>query len=221
MKEHPILYSKQMIQAKLNGRKFVTRRPMKPQPVLNFIGDSIDGRMPVDEDFEEIHCPYGQAGDRLWTKENFQIIDEVESSQEVAVVYQADQALRHVRLTDGEWEKFQNWKYPHRKKSKLFMFRSLSRFLDEITEINVEQVQDITPHRAWNEGIRIRQGGGVVPVGRSHASDQFYINEFKKLWQSMYKGDVFDWKENPWLWVIRYRTLFLDKAGNQDLVICE
>ena len=56
MREHPIIFSGEMVRAILAERKAQTRRVIKPQPKGPcFIGQG----------------PYGQLGDRLWVKETF------------------------------------------------------------------------------------------------------------------------------------------------------
>lgn len=89
----PILFSPSMVAAILDGRKSVTRRLMKPQPVqIDVAGGRIwqyrpkggvydsaaDGTWPrwmtrhVSDDDAAIHrsaCPYGAAGDILWIRE--------------------------------------------------------------------------------------------------------------------------------------------------------
>ena len=58
MSSKPIIFSTEMVQAILDGRKTQTRRVMKPQPLL----------FDNDKDFLS---PYGQLGDLLWVRETF------------------------------------------------------------------------------------------------------------------------------------------------------
>ncbi len=95
MREHPILFSTDMIRAILDGRKTQTRRIMKPQPTtcqcdkpdwqakrIDWVGDKLEGRhgwfchtcgtglMLADEwSGRGRLCPYGQTGDTLWVRE--------------------------------------------------------------------------------------------------------------------------------------------------------
>lgn len=74
IKEHPIPFTVEMIQAILAGRKTMTRRVIKPQPKIypdrivwktnkysTFTTDLKDKGWPIK-------CPYGQVGDLLWVK---------------------------------------------------------------------------------------------------------------------------------------------------------
>src|SRR5690242_13139259 len=75
MKERPILFSGEMVKAILDGRKTVTRRVVKPQPLPPNPKDPTDpywywpepgvGRL-LRIDKVLARCPYGQPGDRLW-----------------------------------------------------------------------------------------------------------------------------------------------------------
>ena len=73
MKEHPIIFSTDMVKAILDGRKTMTRRVIKPQPTLsafNFAPYLWKGTN-FDKMMLESKCPYGQVGDRLWVRETF------------------------------------------------------------------------------------------------------------------------------------------------------
>ena len=93
VKEHPILFSAQMVRALLNGSKTVTRRQVKVQPFdlswsrrdhrfeytagRSANGDEIDGLYAYSTRSGEewsAKCPYGQPGDRLWVRETWGVI---------------------------------------------------------------------------------------------------------------------------------------------------
>lgn len=66
MKEHPILFTTEMVKAILEDRKTMTRRIVK-QPKRK------DGAKLLPELLQKMGignaCPYGQIGDRLWVRE--------------------------------------------------------------------------------------------------------------------------------------------------------
>jgi len=225
MKDHQILYTKPMILAKLNGWKTVTRRPISDKYLINQEPDRYKSHGLNDQGaacfedldpkvtpwLEPIQSPYGVPGDQLWTKENYTIKDYSNFEQSVLVEYTADQHQRWVQFTDADWQKYRNWEEPIGKKSKLFMFKTLSRFWDEVTDITVEHIQDITPKEVWDEGIRIPRS--------EYQSRKFeppsiceipYLRAFHELWQSMYEGGPFDWNNDPYVWAISYTPLIVN-----------
>lgn len=67
VKERPILFSAPMVRAILEGRKTVTRRPVKGAAskwLIDFTPEFVADRA---NDL----CPHGQPGDRLWMRETF------------------------------------------------------------------------------------------------------------------------------------------------------
>ena len=80
MKEHPILFSGEMVRAILEGKKTQTRRVVKPQPEKDKEGLAVkwaseyasSGTLFVDNG-KLARCPFGVAGDRLWVKETWRI----------------------------------------------------------------------------------------------------------------------------------------------------
>ena len=95
MREHPILFSTQMVRAILEGRKTVTRRPMKEQP---FSDGYQQGDVCLDQNgayarfsveavggggyrSEEFQCPYGDPRDRdrLWVREAWRVPDSLDA----------------------------------------------------------------------------------------------------------------------------------------------
>jgi len=154
MKEHPILFNSEMARAVLEGRKTQTRRVIKNPERLDWLM--------LDSEASGL-CPYGQVGDLLWVKENYQILRTWYKKKAVEGVYinddptQVDDSFnadgKAIRLSDKEWDRYSKRKWPHRKTPALFMYKSLARFWYKITNIRVERVQDITPEDILEEGL--------------------------------------------------------------------
>ncbi|WP_160288901.1 ASCH domain-containing protein [Pseudomonas knackmussii] len=128
MREHPILFSGAMVRAILEGRKTVTRRPIKHQPDVP-VTDAIPRRDyphgPATRDWYwrpqhghlngvpshgwDFKCPYGQPGDRLWVRESHAQVFEVDipEGRPVGPIGTAgsparpDWKSRHVYRADG------------------------------------------------------------------------------------------------------------------------
>lgn len=89
--ERPILFSGPMVRALLDGRKIMTRRVMKPQPIpsdgpfFEYSDPALRGVwtneprwdnrdlfwVEGDNEHRWRRCPYGQPGDRLWVRETW------------------------------------------------------------------------------------------------------------------------------------------------------
>lgn len=90
MKKRPIIFSGEMVRAILDGRKRMTRRVMEPQPMPYHDGALLwQGKIPKTAKyysvppygcfaqngkvFDDVYCPYGKVGDRLWVREAVRI----------------------------------------------------------------------------------------------------------------------------------------------------
>ena len=169
MSEKPILFTAEMILAKREGRKTVTRRVITNIPAYYTIGNKPQSYGPDDYAFFDradpvgtyptLASPHYNVGDLLWAKEPFRILGSVptENDYKVHVVYGRDGCHAWPVLTKKEWDKFIKWKEPRRGKSFLFMFKSLARDWDEVVSVRAERLQDISEADAIKEGVRTAQ----------------------------------------------------------------
>ncbi|MGP5284227.1 hypothetical protein ACTXNJ_23945 [Pseudomonas helleri] len=210
IKERQILFLAPMVRAILEGRKTVTRRPVKATKA------HADGFMMLDHgkgwrpynafgDFASDHegmeypiaCPYGKLGDRLWVRETCFINDYREASvpeQERAdceIHYRAD----GIPDFEGE-EELIRWR------PSIHMPRWASRILLEVTDVRVERLQDITEEQALAEGIKKHSDGGYHVEDGKHFSDS-PVESFACLWSSV--GG--DWDANPWVWCVSFKRI--------------
>lgn len=211
VKERPILFSAPMVRAILDGRKTVTRRPVKVQPHIDASGNFCVGRSnygqdgygkPVTKHFIKDCCSYGKPGDRLWVRETWYCdhsevtrgpylkpddLDVSEARDDGTLVYAAD-GLAPYETDQPVW------------KPSIHMPRWACRILLEITGVRVERLQDISDEQAKAEGLRawrMTGDGGYSDDGES-ARDQFI-----DLWRST--GG--NWDANPWVWVIEVKRV--------------
>jgi len=122
--EHPILFQADMVRAILNSRKTMTRRVIKPQPVMMDSGAWFPSSNPGDSKnrtglhyANEYHLrkglpidfsPYGQLGDRLWVRETHvfeRYEDEPKSPLDGRPIF-------YYKGDGTEWDE-PYWLYPH------------------------------------------------------------------------------------------------------------
>ncbi|WP_045158327.1 hypothetical protein [Stutzerimonas stutzeri] len=188
--ERPILFNGAMVRAILEGRKTVTRRPVKGGQIPTECHDEIDpafrwsaiGQHDRRYGFnvfgategecarqlaEYGRCPYGLPGDRLWVRESTEA-DYDTSDAVVLSRYCADKApVMYWNDDDGDpIHAVEHWSYPRDVRPSIHMLRTHSRILLEITNVRVERLQEgegETPFesRYIAEGIhKIHHGDG-------------------------------------------------------------
>lgn len=170
-KERPILFSGPMVRAILEGRKTVTRRPVKggqiprleypdsPEPWIavgqhhpryGFVVHGKTERECAVKVGELGACPFGEPGDRLWVREAWLADAQLDSivprdlSQGEPIMYPADGSVRQTgcaMVSQG------------RGRPSIHMPRWASRILLEITAVRVEHLQDISDDQAKAEGM--------------------------------------------------------------------
>ena len=165
----PIIFSAPMVRA---GQ---TRRVVKgvfddiwvktkhPYNTEHFIGVK-------NESTIEIKCPYGKPGDILWVRETFY-------------------KHRHIGMKfSDEYEALSdNVKPYYRKCSAIFMSKWASRITLKISNVRVEQLQEISEKDAISEGI-------------------LAVASFADIWNSI-NGKKHSWASNPWVWVIDFERV--------------
>lgn len=227
MKERPIIFIAPMVRALLDGRKTMTRRIVKPQPVLErdllepdnpnaFLfavkTDVGTTQMLGRKNFTERFCPH-QPSDRMWVKETFNTCGG-------KPFYRAS----------GEMHA--DWKW----KPSIFMPRWASRITLELTSVRVERVQDITETDAKSEGLVSWKSGyprstGCPPAGYitlwstaelkgwTPAGRESPVQAYRSLWDSLNAKRGFRWETNPWVWAISFKVIKPTTApGDPDAI---
>ena len=200
MKEHPILFSTEMVQAILEGRKTQTRRIFKGTTEHREpYNPAYLERWRSNDGWKQI-CPYGQVGDRLWVRETFKHFANKwdGTNWQSCITYKA-----------GNLTVYDSWDYePPREKwwnkstildhwqPSIFMPRWASRITLEITDIRVERLQEITEEDAVAEGIMPEQHPFDAPPAMRYAT----------LWDSI-NGKKHSWESNSWVWVIEFKKI--------------
>ena len=211
MKERPILFSGEMVQAILDGRKTQTRRVVKPQPpadcqawsgwiicstcskdVEKAAWQDIPGCMPGKS--HRVRCPYGQPGDRLWVKESWAVRKEYDKLSGSKLPKAGREKIFY--MADG-----QKPEWAGRTRSSRFMPRWASRIELEITDVRVERVQDISEDDAIKEGITYDAASSCWYDGPQ------YVLAYANLWDSINAKRDHSWESNSWVWAIEFRRI--------------
>jgi hypothetical protein len=201
-----------MVRALLAGTKMQTRRIVKPQPVKSSgthrgyplalmandwawphprtSGATTISNRPNGPLGWEIHCPYGQPGDRLWVRETWRRdIDKIDGAR--LVQYRADDAIveaprTYFDLPSAGWI------------PSIHMPRWASRLTLEITGVRVERLQDISEADAIAEGWPKQIDPGAHTGGNGGPFDWY-----RALWESI--NGPGSWDANPWVWVVSFK----------------
>lgn len=187
MKEHPMLFKAEMVNAILDGSKTQTRRIVKNQPIYmdgqNTVIASGNIKMGLSL-FIQIHCPYA-VGDQLWIRETFKAI-AVDTNKYADFEY-ADCEDYDILAKNLGW----------RVVPSIHMPRELSRVDLKISNIRLERLNDISEEDAKAEGCKAQ-----------HLHENMWstaYSEFYSLWMSI-NGEK-SWDSNPWIWVYEFGKL--------------
>lgn len=228
MSTKPILFNTEMVRANLDGRKTCTRRLVKPQPdenhtyPLGFVTDSTEKKevgcfgFGIDEyggSIKYVKPPY-QPEDILYVRETWNKGLE-------RYMYRADYSDTE-KFYQGGKEIEMKW-HP-----SIHMPKEAARIWLKVTDVRVEQLQEITEVQAQAEGIRgYSKDGNLYKYA---VTDDWWINyhgkhkeiatgtwwqdmprtareAFSYLWNSTIKKsdlDLYGWNANPWVWTIEY-----------------
>jgi len=209
-REIPILYSTPMVQAKLAGRKTVTRRPLRFQPdndcYFELRKEARTGRFGIvidynlDDENPFVPCPYGQPGDIHWGRESFALEKYFNGlTEECIPIFKADY----------EGPVAWNWK------PSIHMPKAIARLWDEVVSVRPEQLMDITEEDAIREGIEVEKQYKEFTIYKAYhgpAIDGGFtsaISAYQNLWEFINGSGSWD----PLLWVWRIETRQLSITG--------
>lgn len=190
-----IIFNPEMVVAILGGDKTQTRRCLKTKKNA------------------WLCCPYGKIGGRLWVRETHYVYGHWAKagttktgkqkwmfvrSKEIQAVYYANTVPGDLKIRLNSYREHGWYKRPG-----MFMFREDSRINLEITNINVQRVQDITNEDAKAEGVH---PPAPHRCGKSGYGD-CYPCAFKHVWNIINQTRETCWHFNPWVWVIIFKVL--------------
>ena len=189
----------------------------------------IDVQTDVDDHSrDELICPYGEPGDRLWVRETW--TDLSYDVDDPMITYRVDDHGKgHDDLPpDVKW------------RPNIFMPRYASRIDLKITDVRLERIQDIDFDDCLAEGIS-RDGFWSDIYNDPENLEYAVLDEFKRLWDSINARpkpvhirkdegrkivghyESFPWEDahevrkhnelawyvsgNPWVWVVEFERI--------------
>lgn len=207
MKERPILFSTEMVEAILEGRKTQTRRILKPQlpyhkfdfcgdneggysaltpkGYLEFRGYGIDGNGNREYAPFAIKPKHGEKNDILWVRETWATGKHGTDGTEY--LYKA-----------GSDDYFQDkWK------PSIHMPKEACRLRLKIKSIRIERLQEISEQDAIAEGIElIGNRYKQYLQTRLDKTVENPIYSYMTLWESI--NGIGSWEKNLYVWVIEF-----------------
>lgn len=196
-------------------------------------------------------CPFGKVGDRLWVQEEHRPIGWLLDDGEVMIEYRDGYSTSYNYLTEEELEINPNDDYPLTVIDELLarkipineaterfdfsnpddlphwraadvMPQFASRLLLEVTDINIERVQDISEDDALSIGLsRLTKDGGRTHKYGLPDKDGLPGNDdygwhwsewhadhkvaFARYWDNIQGKGA--WDRNDWVWVIEFKVV--------------
>ena len=200
MRERPILFNTEMVQAILDGRKTCTRRAIKFSNGMTGrpIGKAGDSSNPLGVMYPGgIKRPPYQPGDILYVRETWHKYTKRVGSGEschLAEFYGYKASIANSEDANEPW------------KPSIHMPKKAARIWLRVTNVKVERLQEITEDGAEAEGAIDSRGFILSPdneYNRIHTAREHFV----EIWNSTIKGsdlDRYGWDANPWVWVIEF-----------------
>lgn len=215
-----MLFSTEMVQALLEGRKSVTRRHPFQMPedynMLKGLYRNDNGRLCAlfqcqsDPTTEAVYCRYDQ-GVILWVREPWQFIPCSDCQMKQKGICSEKPTTYRSRNFSGEGCFVYRADYPERGSIKwrpsIHMPREAARIFLRVTEVHVERLRDITEQGAEKEGVVKIRDHEYMGLNRSFYSP---VAAFHNLWDGLidlFNLSRYGWEANPWVWVISFERI--------------
>lgn len=214
----PVIFNTEMVRAILDGRKTVTRRVIKPQPLgklcyciagdkhglwgypgpdtYKFWGDKWKVPEGLTSEEKTRHwTPPCHTDDILYVRETWGDYREcTEDGGGVYVLYKADypDGAKQVTHPNGIVYELPKW-HP-----SIHMPKEAARIFLRVTDVRVERLHDMK--------MSDIQAEGVVPVSVNGGQwQQWQMDYMKPVWDKTIKNrGRYGWDANPWVWVIEF-----------------
>lgn len=231
----PILFNTEMVRALLEGRKFATRRVVKPQPegahcVIDcddeahtfdlLCGNRGEGGIFLDW-AETVKAPFW-TGDILYVRETWCQYGKIDDYDRLI-----DGTEEYYYRADGEnptpfndflvqhpgWDEHRGTPVWH---PSIHMPKEAARLFLRVTDVRVERLQEITEEQARAEGAKDPYDYQTPEWYEQHGRvNNYVLDAFAGLWDSTIKPadrDRYGWAANPWVWVIEFERIIKETA---------
>nr|WP_320125712.1 hypothetical protein [uncultured Shewanella sp.] len=195
MKQRPIIFNTEMVQAILDGRKTQTRRQMNPQPkpdtetsqggywfpcaAFQSMVHVEDIQHPFWRGMASDACPICSVGDQLYVRETFADCGS-------RLTYKADK-------DDGAHCVVKRWT------PSIHMPRWAARILLEVTAIRVERLNEISEDDAIKEGFDHSRSAAAKSAGWYEKPRSAFLRTWGQIYHNV--------DANPWVWVIEFKVI--------------
>ncbi len=155
--------------------------------------------------------PYGTPGDLLYVREKWATppsLDHIKPSNlepGAPIHYAADNHCNVNNREDlglVEYNKF---------RPSIFLPRWASRMTLEILDISIQRLQDMNDYDALGEGVELGMDAYFYsPFPIKDQKHKRYVTAkaaFRDLWDMINESRGYGWNSNPWVWVIKYKTI--------------
>jgi hypothetical protein len=224
VKERPIIFSTEMVQAIIKGEKTQTRRKCKHQHWSYSEESDVNQNKIVQKADRNVSCPYGQPGDLLWVRETWAIFPPADGTigRKIKTVFKADTM---------------DLPHPARWRPSIHMPKSAARIWLRVKDVRVERVWDISDEEILAEGVRIRVSNKNSPIlilgqnnkaidflpsidiskGDNWNQHELLFAHWAELWCTVNGRQ--SWEGNPWVWVVEFEVASIN--GNPEFCTCE
>lgn len=187
LKAKPILFNTEMVRAILDGRKTVTRRVVKPQPVV----------------LNSLVIPPYKVGDILYVRETWRIWKAHRYDADAFIDFRSGGYGTILRFVHGctdladrdDYDHFiRKWGVDGKWHPSIHMPKKAARIFLRVTNVRVERLQDCGNMQAKDEGCSC-------------------CSQFARIWDgTIKKSDLvkYGWAANPWVWVIEFEMVKAD-----------
>ncbi len=208
----PILFNTEMVNAILSGRKTQTRRVIKNEMTIQPEEEykySIRGRHMLWNEFKTIEefisfASIYKKGDVIYVRET--ILQELNSTLLPCGDYSTDWGSKVEYVADGAKKRFlhkNSYDSAYMaKRPSIHMPKKYARIFLKVTNICVEELQDITDMDIQYEGIK----NPIPNMLSEYSRKQQRKFLWKNLWNSTSKKGH-KWEDNPYVFVYKFEKI--------------